>query len=85
MFVNGVPLIVTVSRNIPNGTVYGLPSIKISGLEIAIKNNITPYVIRGFGVQFVLIDLQFQAIKDWNKIDSINNNIVSSYEHMEDI
>ena len=54
-------------------------------LEKAIKNIVKLYVVIGFLVRFILIDLQFKAIKDCNNIDGVNINVVTSDEHVEDI
>ena len=85
MFVCKVALLVTVSRDIHYGTVHGLPSIKIPVMEAAIQGIVKSYAVRGFLVKFIFVDLQFKAIKDRSNIRGTIINIVSQYEHVEDI
>ena len=85
MFVNQVALLITVFRKIHYGTIHGLTSMKILVLEIAIKNIVKSYAVKGIMVKFVLVNLQFKVIKDRNNIDGVNINVVFRDEHVEDI
>lgn len=84
IFVNRVALLITVSRIVLSSTVHGLTSIKILVLEKAIKDNAKLYVVRGFMIKFILVNLHFKAINDRNNIDWVNINIASRDEYAKD-
>jgi hypothetical protein len=80
MHVNKVPLLVSISEHIHYGTIRALDSMKISILEDEIKHIIRMYSVRGFNIKYVLVDIQFKAIKDRGHLDKIVN-VVGRGEH----
>jgi hypothetical protein len=80
MHVNQVPFLVSISEHIHYGTIRGLDSMKIPTLEEEINRIIRAYSVRGFNVKYVLVDIQFKAIKDRALLDAIVN-IVAKGEH----
>ena len=84
MHVNQVPLLVSVSKNIHYGTIKALNSMKIPIMEEEIKRVIRMYAVRGFHVEYVLVDIQFKAIKDRGQL-SATVNVVAKGEHVPEI
>ena len=84
LFVNRVPFLATISRNIHYGTIAALPNMKIETLEREIESVMRGYSTRGFHVKTILVDLQFKAIKDRNNL-SVLTNVCSRDEHIPEI
>ena len=80
MHVNKVPFLVSISEHIHFGTISGLDSMKIPVLEDEIKRIIRLYAVRGFHIKYILVDIQFKAIKDRGLLDAIVN-VVGKGEH----
>jgi hypothetical protein len=80
MFVNKVPFLVSISEHIHYGTINALDTMKIPILEDEIKRIIRLYAVRGFHVKYILVDIQFKAIKDRGLLDAIVN-VVGKGEH----
>ena len=62
MFVNGLPFLVTISRNIHFGTVEALHDVKGPTLVKGIKHVRDIYKQGGFNVDWVLMDGQFEPL-----------------------
>jgi hypothetical protein len=80
MHVNKVPFLVSISEHIHFGTITALDSMKIPVLEDDIKKIIRLYSVRGFHIKYILVDIQFKAIKDRGLLDAIVN-VVGKGEH----
>ena len=86
LFVNRIPFIATISRNIHYGTIAPLPNMKIETLEREIEWVMRGYSTRGFSmsVKTILVDLQFKAIKDRNNLP-VRTSVCSRDEHIPEI
>ena len=62
--VNQFPFLVSVSKNIHYGTITALDSMNKPVMEDKIKRSNRMYAVRGFHMEYVLVDTQFKAIKD---------------------
>ena len=62
MFVNGIPMLVTVSRNLLFGTVEELPSRSVSNLVKAITRVTQVYKRAGFRVTLSLMDGELEPL-----------------------
>jgi acetolactate synthase regulatory subunit len=54
--------------------------MKIPILEDEIKRIVRMYSVRGFNIKYILVDIQFKAIKDRGHLDAIVN-VVGKGEH----
>ena len=62
MHVNGIPMLITISRNIRFATIEALPNRNIPTLVKAIKAVATVYKRAGFHVTTSLMDGEFEAM-----------------------
>jgi hypothetical protein len=62
MYVNGIPMLVTVSRNIRFATVEVLPNRNVKTLVNAIKNIVTVYKRANFIITMTLMEDKFEAM-----------------------
>jgi hypothetical protein len=63
MYVNGIPMLVTISRNLRFATVEALPNRNIKTLVNAIKNVVTVYKRAGFIITTTLMDGEFEPMR----------------------
>jgi hypothetical protein len=87
MYANGVPMMVTVSRNIRFATVEALPNSNIKTLVNVIKNMVTVYRRASFIVTTTLMDGKFEPIQG-DLVDmspGITLNKTANDEHVGDI
>ena len=85
LYVNSVPIMATVSRNIHYASAAALPSMKHDVLESALRAAIQSYRIRGFTVVTILLDGQFEGLQQRFLEDNIQLNIVARGEHVPEI
>jgi hypothetical protein len=87
MYVNGIPMLVTVSRNIRFATVEALPNHNIKTLVNAIKNVVTVYRRASFIITMTLMDGEFEPMRgDLSDISpGITLNETANDEHVGDI
>ena len=81
MHVNSVPFLTLVSEYIYYIIVNTIDNMEIDTLEFELKNVVRVYAIRGFNVVVILVDIQFKALKDHNKV-GILISIASSSEYV---
>ena len=84
LHVNQIPFLVSVSKNIHYGTIKALDSMKIPIMEDEIKCVNRMYEVRGFHVKYILVDIQFKAIKDRGQLTACVN-VVAKGEHVPEI
>jgi len=84
MKVNGIPFLVSISRAIKFGTVELLANQKMVTVMIAIKNINNLYKRRGFQVDLLLMDGEFESIRGDLAGIGITLNMVSRDEHVSD-
>jgi hypothetical protein len=63
MHVNGIPMLITISRNIRYGTVEALPNRHIGMLVSGIKSVATVYKHVGFHITMALMDGEFEPMR----------------------
>jgi hypothetical protein len=63
MFVNKLPLLVTISRGIKFGTVKSIESRKLKELLTAVKSVKRIYALRGFKVTRAHVDNEFEPMR----------------------
>ncbi|KAL7461076.1 hypothetical protein ACHAXS_001511 [Conticribra weissflogii] len=83
MFVDRLPFVVTISRNIKFITVHQLPSRTAPELAESSKETIRIYQRGGFKVQTLLMDGEFEKIKPL--MPEVIVNTTASGEHVGDV
>jgi len=63
MLINRVPFLLRISKHIYYGQVVMLANLKAPTLEVGIIHCIKSYSVRGFHVQFIHVDIQFESDK----------------------
>ena len=81
MFVNKIPFLITISRNIHFGTVEELPNRKLQTVKEKLKNVINIYAHRGFNVSTILADGEFEPMRPWFPL----LNTCAENEHVPEI
>lgn len=85
MFVNGLPFFVTISRNIKFCTAQLLPDQKEKTLVGAVRGVRATYMKRGFHVEAMFMDGQFEPIRGALSEMQITLNTVARGEHVPEI
>ncbi|KAL7447680.1 hypothetical protein ACHAXS_000062, partial [Conticribra weissflogii] len=83
MYVDGIPFLVTTSRNIKFITVKHTPIQTTSELTQSLTRTMHLYTIAGFVVRTILMDGQFESLK--NHLFNVVINAMSSSEHVGDV
>ncbi|KAL7447657.1 hypothetical protein ACHAXS_000045 [Conticribra weissflogii] len=83
MFVDGVPFLVTTSRNIKFITTKHTPLQTTSQLKQSILRVIQLYARAGFVVQTILVDGQFESLK--NHLFNVVVNTTAGSEHIGEV
>ena len=83
MFVNLVPFLVSVSRNINLITIEHAPQRTASKLGLLLHHSARAYARAGFTVQTILMDNKFEKLRD--HIPMLALNIPAAHEHVGDI
>ncbi len=83
MFVNGLPFLVTLSRDIKLGSVEFLPSHTVTQLCNALNKVFLIYRRGGFMIRSCLMDMEFEKLK--NQMESVIVNTTAAREHVGDI
>ena len=83
MFVNSVPFMVTQSQDIHMPTAKVLPNRKAPVLGRAITNICRHYCRGGFVVRLVLMDMEFDKIKE--DLTAVEDNTTATWEHLGEI
>jgi hypothetical protein len=82
LFVNKIPILVTISENIGFTTVEILPSRKIKVLAKAFDNVIELYGNKGFNVTIINTDPEFETVKEHMQYKKPQINPTSAKEHV---
>jgi hypothetical protein len=85
MHVNGIPMLVTISRNIRFGTVEPLPNRNISTLVRGIQSVVTVYKRAGFHITTALMDGEFDPMRGDLADMGIALNEAARDEHVGDV
>ena len=80
MFVNGITFLVTRSRDIRMNTVEFLPSRTAKQLSKSLTKIVKVYSRGGFIVRLVMMDMEFEKIKD--EFDTVVVNTIGAREHV---
>jgi len=83
MFVNGVPFLISSSRNINLTTIEHVPHPTASKLALLLQQIIRVYARAGFRVQTILMDNEFEKVKD--HVNSAILNTTAASEHVGEI
>jgi hypothetical protein len=83
MFVNGISFLVTVSRNINLITIEHAPHCTAAKLCYLLERIIRVYARAGFTIQTILMDNEFEKVKD--NIPMVNLNTPAAGEHNGEI
>ena len=81
MFVNTIPFLVTMSRNMHFGTVEALPNRQTSTIKSKLQSVFQLYQHRGFIIDALLADGEFEAIRPWFPM----LNCCAADEHIPDV
>ena len=79
MFVNGLPFLTTMSRNIRFGTAEHVPSRTARQLADSLMKVVKVYALGDFVVRNVLMDKEFEKIKP--EMTMVNSNTSAAREH----
>ena len=82
MFVDGLPFLLTRSRDIRFGTVELLPSRTAPQLGSSLMKIVKLYAMRGFVVRCVLMDMEFESVKEHAMVPI---NTTAAREHVGEI
>jgi hypothetical protein len=82
LFVNKIPILVTITENIGFTTVEILPSRKIKVLAKAFDNVIELYGNKGFNVTIINTDPEFETVKEHMQYKKPQINPTSAKEHV---
>jgi len=85
MFINKIPFVMTTSCNIHFGTADLVKDMKNNTLIMSIEQVIQAYQARGFKIQAILADGQFQHIQQIIEQKGIRLNICGANEHVPEI
>ena len=85
MHVNGIPFLVTISRNLKFGTIEALPNRRSKSILAALKSMIGVYKQGGFRVRYVLMDNEFQCLEGELRAMGVMLNCVARDEHVPEI
>ncbi len=83
MFVNDVPFLVSSSRNINLITIEHVPRLTASKLGYLLQRIIRVYARAGFTVRTILMDNEFEKVKD--HVPETNLNTPAASEHIGEI
>ncbi len=83
MFVNKVPFLVSSSRNINLITIKHVPQRTASKLGYLLQRIIRVYARAGFTVRTILMDNEFEKVKD--HVPEANLNTPAAAEHIGEI
>ena len=72
MFVNGVPFLVSSSRNINLTMIEHIPTCTADKLGALLHRIINVYVHAGFTVETILMDNEFEKIRDYVQHATLN-------------
>ena len=82
MFVNGIPFFITRSRDIKLITTEYIPSRTAKQLSSSLTKIVKVYARGGFIVRLVLMDMEFEKIKD--EYDRVEINTTAAREHVSE-
>jgi len=85
MFVNTVPFLVTISRNLKFGTIEVLPNRKITSILKGIKKVKDIYAKRGFRVTLGMMDNEFEHLRANFVNLGLELNVVANDEHVPEV
>ncbi len=83
MFVSGVPFLVSASRNINLITIEHTPHCTAAKLGYLLECIVRTYARAGFTIQTILMDNEFEKVKD--NIPMVNLNTPAVGEHIGEI
>ena len=83
MFVNGLPFLVTRSRDIRLNTIEFIPSRTARQLSSSLTKIVKIYARGGFIVRLVMMDMEFEKIKD--EFTQVVVNTTAAREHVGEI
>jgi hypothetical protein len=81
MFVNKIPFFITKSQDIHFVTVKALPNCQIATVNKVLQNVIALYKSRGFFIESILADHEFEALCPWHP----NINTAAANKHVPNI
>jgi hypothetical protein len=85
MFINKLPFLITCSRNIKFGTAELLENRERKSILLALTKVIRIYKARGLDVQFMLMDGEFEPLRDDLTTLKVTLNVTANDEHVGEI
>jgi len=85
MYINKIPFIMTLSRAIQFGTIEMIKDERKSTIIKSLEQVINAYHSRGFKVQHILVDRQFECIRKHMEVTGINLNTTAQDNHVPEI
>ncbi len=83
IFVNSIPFLVSASRNINLITIEHAPKRTASKLGHLLQHNINVYAKAGFHVRLILMDNEFEKVRD--HVPHMDMNTPAAAEHVAEI
>ena len=85
MFVNGIAFLVTLSRGIRLYTTEHLPNRKKDQLARSLRRIMNLYARGGFCVRTIMMDMEFEKVKDQEGMELVDVNTTAAREHLGEI
>ena len=85
MFVNGIVFLVSLSRGIRMYTCEHVPNQKPAQLSSSLKKIINLYARGGITVRTIMMDMEFEKVKDEKGMELIDVNTTAAREHVGEI
>jgi hypothetical protein len=79
MFINGVPFLISASRNINLRTIEHVPHCTAAKLGHLLQHIINVYTRAGFMVQTILMDDEFEKVKDQVSLAVLNTSVAAEH------
>ena len=85
MFVNGIAFWVSLSRGIGMYTCEHVPTRKAAQLSSSLKRVINLYARGGFTVRTIMMDVEFEKVKDKKGMELVDVNTTAARKHVGEI
>ena len=82
MFVNGIAFLVSLSRGIRMYTCEHVPNRKAKQLSRSLRRIINLYARGGFKVRTIMMDVEFEKVKDQEGMELVDVNTTAAREHV---
>ena len=85
MFVNIIAFLVSLSRGIRLHTCEHVPNLKAKQLSKSLRRIVNLYARGGFRVRTIMMDMEFEKVKDQEGMELVDVNTSAAREHVDEI